>query len=365
MSQILSVLRFLTQNRQFAYFSIIVTAALVIFLISWLVEPRHLFNGWLFTLFLFLFAVWLTLLIYASHEKVLFIVFLFFVALVLLALFLLIAFSWLFCLWNAYFVWQYESHTLPNLLTLILGIALIFVWVLTLLGPDRYLPDWLNDLLLAAPFIGLYLALIMYNFLINLLLYQFVPRHYDQDYLIILGAGLFNGEKVTPLLANRINRALWFAQKQVSKGRKMPKIIMAGGQGPDEKIPEAQAMKTYALAHGIPAKDILLEDQSRNTYQNMIFAKAVARRDFGSSHFKAKFFTNNYHLLRAGLYAKKANLAANGVGCYTRPYFLPNAIIREFAGVFVMHKERHLIIIGLIVLLCLVRTILAALGIQE
>lgn len=360
-----SFLNFFTQNREFAYFSILLAISLLAFLVSWLVEPRRLLNGLLFTIFMLLLAAWLTLLVFATHLKILFWAYGIFLIIIFLVIFISIAFSWLFCLWNAYFVWRYESHTLPNLLTLFLGIGLIFVWLITLIGPDRYLPDWLNVLLMAAPLIGLYLALIMYNFLLNLLLYQFVPRHYHQDYLIVLGAGLFAGEKVTPLLAARINRALQFANKQVSKGRPFPKIIMSGGQGPDEKIAEARAMANYALSQGLKAQNLLLEDKSRNTYQNMLFSKELAQQDYGSENFKAAFFTNNYHLFRAGLYAKLAGLAANGVGCYTRPYFLPNAIIREFAGVFIMHKKRHFTIIILIALLCLVEALLVFFRIEK
>lgn len=363
--QMAQFLNFFTQNREFAYFSLFLVLSLFAFLVSWLMEPRRLLNGILFTLFLLLLAVWLTLLVFATHLHLLYWLYGGLLIIIFLAIFILVAFSWLFCLWNAYFVWRYESHTLPNLLTLFLGIGLIFVWLITLVGPDRYLPQWLNTLLMAAPLIGLYLACIMYNFLINLLLYQFVPRRYQQDYLIVLGAGLFRGEKVTPLLAARINRALQFANKQVSKGRKYPKIIMSGGQGPDEKISEARAMANYAISRGIKKKQLLLEDRSRNTYQNMLFSKNIAEKDFGSENFKAKFFTNNYHLFRAGLYAKLAGLAANGVGCYTRPYFLPNAVIREFAGVFIMHKKRHFVIIIAIALLCLAQALLVALGVEK
>ncbi len=358
-------LHFFTQNREFAYFSILLTISLFAFSISWLIEPRRLINGLLFTIFLLLFAVWLTLLVYATHLKILFIVYLGLVLLFLFLIFLIIAFSWLFCFWNAYFVWKYESHTLPNLLTLILGIGLILIWLISLLGPAKYLPRWLDVLLTAAPVTGFYLAFVMYNFLVNLFLYQFVPRRYNQDYLIVLGAGLLNGNRVTPLLANRINRAIQFANKQVSKGRKQPKFIMSGGQGPDEKIPEAQAMTNYAVSRGINKNDILLEDKSRNTYQNMLFSRQVAIADYGSDAFHAKFFSNNYHILRAGLYAKMAGLRANGVGCYTRFYFLPNAIIREFAGVFVMHKKRHFIIIGLITAFCVIQAILVLLDIEK
>lgn len=355
-------LHFFEQNREFTYFSIALTISLLVFLFSWLIEPRRLINGIFFTIFILLFAAWLTILVFSTHLKTLRTVY----ALLVLAFFLLIAlvvaFSWLFCLWNAYFVWKYESHTLPNLLTLILGLGLIVVWIITLLGPAKYLPRWLNVLLAAAPAVGFYLAVIMYNFLVNLILYQFVPRRYHQDYLIVLGAGLLNGEKVTPLLASRINRAIQFAQKQVDKGRNMPKIIMSGGQGGDEKVPEAQAMAEYAISRGIDPKNILQEDKSKNTYQNMLYSKKVAAKDFGSNEFSAKFFSNNYHIFRAALYAKMADLNANGVGCYTRFYFLPNAVIREFAGVFVMHKKRHFVVIGLIIAFCLVQAIFVGLG---
>lgn len=356
---------YLEQNRGFTIVSIILTLALIIFLFSWLKEPRRLLNGILFTFFLLTFAVWLTILVFSTNLKALRMVYGGLVLAFFLLVFLLVSFSWVFCLWNAYFVWKYESHTLPNLLTLILGIALIFIWIISLFGPARYLPRWLNVLLTCAPVIALYLACIMYNYLVNSLLYQFVPRRYHQDYLIVLGAGLINGEKVTPLLASRINRAIQFYEKQVGKGNKTPKFIMSGGQGPDEKISEAQAMANYAIERGINPDDILLEKRSINTYQNMLYSKQVAIKDFGNSNFRAKFFSNNYHIFRAGLYAKMANLNANGVGSYTRFYFLPNAIIREFAGVFVMHKKRHAVVIGLIVLFCLIQAFLVAIGAEK
>ena len=353
------------QNHSFSVISIILALIFLIFLFSWLKEPRRLINGIWFTLFLITFFGWITVIVLSTNLMALRMAYGAVLFFFILLIFALVAFSWIFFLWNAYFVWKYESHTLPNLLTLIIGIGLIIVWIITLLGPVKYLPRWLNVLLIAAPAISFYLLLTMYNFLVNVVLYQIVPRHYHQDYLIVLGAGLINGESVSPLLASRINRAITFAEKQVDKGRKMPKIIMSGGQGGDEKISEARAMANYAIEHGIKENYILLEDKSKNTYQNMVFSKKVATKDFGSTSFKATFFSNNYHIFRAGLYARKADLNANGVGSYTRFYFLPNAVIREFAGVFVMHKKRHAIIIGIIALFCIIQAIFIGLGIEK
>lgn len=234
-----------------------------------------------------------------------------------------------------------------------------------LLGPGKYLPRWLSLALASIPAIAIYLGLVLYNFLVNLLLYQIYPRTYHQDYLIVLGSGLINGDQVSKLLAARINRAIQYSNRQYQKGRKRPILIMSGGQGADEKISEALAMSRFAQRRGVSVDHILLEDQSKNTYENMLFSKRIATKDFGNSHFRARFFSNNYHIFRAALLAKEVGLKANGVGAYTRFYYLPNAIIREFAGVFVMHKRRHFVIMGLIVLFFILQAILVMTGLER
>ncbi|MBA1393457.1 YdcF family protein, partial [Lactobacillus sp. XV13L] len=317
------------QNRPFIYLSLLLLATFVFFLVFWLKEPRSLLNGILFSVFLIMLGIWLTVIVQSTNIPALTLAYEILLVLFLGVINLVVLFSWLFFLWNAYFVWKRESHTLPNLLTLFIGLFLLGAWALILLDPFSNLPVWLKTLTYAPLAIIVYLLLVAYNFLISLLLYQFVPRQYNQDYLIVLGAGLAGGETVTPLLAGRINRAIEYAQRQIAKGRAMPKLIMSGGQGSDEKVPEAQAMAEYALARGISPDHLLLEVKSKNTYQNMQFSARIAAGDFGSTKFRAKFFSNNYHIFRAALYAKATGLNANGVGCYTRFYFLPNAIVRE------------------------------------
>lgn len=343
-----------SENRTFMYLSIIVLISLGLFLFSWLKEPRNLINGLLFSLFLILLIIWLSTIIVATKLRQLIISYEIIILIFILLLIATASFSWLFFLWNAYLVWRHESHTLTNLLTFFLGIAIFISWVIFLSGAFRLIPTWLKIFLYAPTAIILYLLLVAYNFLVNLLLYQIVPRQYNQDYLIVLGSGLKNGKTVSPLLAARINRAIQFAQKQVAKGHQPPKFIMSGGKGNDEQITEAEAMKAYAILHGIDSKYILLETKSKNTYQNMQFSQAIATADFGNNHYRAKFFSNNYHIFRAGLDAKATGLNANGVGCYTRFYFLPNAIMREFAGILLINKKRHLIIIALITVLFII-----------
>lgn len=60
------------------------------------------------------------------------------------------------------------------------------------------------------------------------------------------------------------------------------------------------------------------------------------------------FTTNNFHLFRAGLYARQAGLNSQGIGAKTAFYYWPNAMIREYVAIVVMGKKRHLIIISIV-----------------
>ncbi|WP_334331708.1 YdcF family protein [Companilactobacillus sp. HBUAS59544] len=338
-----------------AYWGVVTLVMLGIFLLMWLREPRRLINGITFSIFFFSFLLELAVLIFSTANQPFIIVMGLIFLFILGIIFLIMISMWILLLWNAFIVWKRESHTLSNMLTLFLGIFLVILWFANLFisRHSTFLPDWFNTLISGLPFIGAYLILCSYNFLVNAFLYQFFPKGYQADYLIVLGAGLINGDTVSRLLGNRIDAAMKFADKQVAKGRKRPKIVFSGGQGKDEKLSEAKAMSNYAIEHGWDKNFVILEDKSKNTLQNMQFSKAIIEEDFGSNSAKIKFFSNNYHIFRAGLYAKLAGIAANGVGAPTRFYFLPNALIREFVAVLLMHKKRHMIVISIILLLTL------------
>ena len=66
------------------------------------------------------------------------------------------------------------------------------------------------------------------------------------------------------LLRDRLDTALAYWEEHPDI-----KIVVTGGKGDDEHVSEAQGMYDYLTAHGVDGHDILLEDQSRNTYQNI------------------------------------------------------------------------------------------------
>ena len=82
-----------------------------------------------------------------------------------------------------------------------------------------------------------------------------------------------------------------------------------------------------------PADRVLVEDQSRNTEQNMEFSKKLIEERDGSADDKNVIFvTTNYHVFRSGVWAGLAGLRAEGLGSETKWWFWPNAFIRECIG---------------------------------
>ncbi|MBR0161695.1 MAG: YdcF family protein [Oscillospiraceae bacterium] len=165
----------------------------------------------------------------------------------------------------------------------------------------------------------------------------------DKDFLIILGCGLKKDGTPTPLLKGRIDLALRFFREQLQETGKQALFVVSGGQGPDEIQPEALSMRDYLLEQGIPEEQIILEDQSSDTAENMRFSKekiVAVKTDA-----KVAFFTTNYHVFRAGLKARQVKMRAVGMGAPTRWYFWPNAAVREFVGLLTEHRGKQALVL--------------------
>lgn len=310
---------------------------------SFAIEPRRLLNGLLINMTIAVDLMALGGYIIASNNQWLIIpsAIAFILVVGIITLFFLLHLVWL--IWNAIIVWRRERHALQNMLTLLIAVALIGIDILGLFGA-KFLPDYLYGALLGlTTSVGMYISLTLLNFLTALVAYNLRRPLHDQDFLIVLGAGLLGGDRVGKLLGARIDVAIKYYQKQAARGHKTPTIIFSGGQGRDEKLSEAAAMQQYAIARGIPASATVLEDQSRTTLENMHFSAQIIRELTGGQKYRAQFCTNNYHLFRAGLFAREAGLNANGLGAKTALYYLPNATIREYVAILMLNKRRHII----------------------
>ena len=174
-----------------------------------------------------------------------------------------------------------------------------------------------------------YFSCLVLSFVIYSIFIQIMPHRMNFDYVIIHGAGLEDGEKLTKLLANRVDKAIEIYEKC----KVNPVIIPSGGKGSDEKISEAEAMSNYLLEHGVPAESILPEDRSATTEENIRNSKALIDSREGGR--KTALISSNYHVYRCLRLAKMEGLKCIGIGAKTAMYYWPSALIREFIAVFV------------------------------
>lgn len=253
-----------------------------------------------------------------------------------------------FLIKNGYIMKHKEGRRLANLLSLILGVNILLIVSLSLIlifkGPQ--LNSGIHATILTIILLAMYFGFLFFSYLVYSYAYQMLPVNKDLDYVIVLGSGLI-GDKVPPLLKSRLDKGIEIYSQQLSKGNHT-KIVVSGGQGSDEVVPEAVAMKKYLVSQGIPELDILVEDKSTTTYENMKFSKNIMNNI--SKNYSCIFVSNNYHVFRASIYARKAGLKANGVGAPTAFYFLPSALIREYIAIIMLYKKINLLVIAFILI---------------
>jgi uncharacterized SAM-binding protein YcdF (DUF218 family) len=160
-----------------------------------------------------------------------------------------------------------------------------------------------------------------------------------------LGCGLQRGDTVTKLLAGRLDRAI---QQYALDGMKAT-LLVSGGKGADEKVSEAFAMKEYLLGKGIPETQVIMEDKSASTLENMKFSKKIMEEI--KPDYTCIAVTSNYHVLRTAILAKNVGLNAQGIGGKTAFYYLPAAFIREYVAIIFNYKA--LVVLYILGVLCL------------
>src|SRR5690606_12560518 len=135
-------------------------------------------------------------------------------------------------------------------------------------------------------------------------LYPRLVRDHRADWVMVLGSGLRAGREVPPLLASRIRAGM---AEFTRRGARL--LIMSGGKGEDEQVPEAEAMAGWAIDHGADPAAVRREIESRNTEQNLRYSGALVRAE-PEPVGPGLIVTSNYHVLRAAILARKVGLDA-------------------------------------------------------
>lgn len=150
------------------------------------------------------------------------------------------------------------------------------------------------------------------------------------EHLVVLGAKVSRNGRPSLALRNRIDAAYDYLTAHPGAV-----AVLSGGQGSDEPVSEAQCMFNELTAMGIDPERLWLEDESTSTWENLKFSAAVIEAHTGEKPEQIALLSNEFHLYRAGLFAKEFGLETQGVPAKTTLFFLKlNYFIREAAAVW-------------------------------
>lgn len=178
--------------------------------------------------------------------------------------------------------------------------------------------------------IGIVILIILISFIIIEILIINEGRKTTQeevDYLIILGARLY-GSIPSPSLQERLKVAREYLIKNENT-----KVVVSGGQGINEDIPEAHAIERYLVDKGIKRDRIIVEDRSTSTFENLSFSLDKIKEVDSREDIRVLIATNRYHIFRSKLIAKRLGMTPFGLPADIPPTTLLKSYIREYFAV--------------------------------
>lgn len=146
------------------------------------------------------------------------------------------------------------------------------------------------------------------------------------DAIIVLGSGLTRSGRAGDALTRRSVWAAHLYQEGIASA-----VICTGGVGQGQPRSEADACREVLVRQGVPAEAIHLEEQSRSTEENAIYAQEIM---LAHDWHTAVIVTDSFHMLRAnwifGVYFDR-----EGMSHYRSP--APREWVRAY------HYRRHFV----------------------
>lgn len=130
----------------------------------------------------------------------------------------------------------------------------------------------------------------------------------DVDCILVLGCKVGADGTLSHMLEDRLRQGVALYDLGAA-----PKLLMSGDHGTAE-YDEVDAMKRYAVDANIPSSDVFMDHAGFSTYESIYRAKEV----FGVE--RVIIVTQEYHLYRALMIARRMGLEAYGVAVNYRTY---------------------------------------------
>lgn len=165
------------------------------------------------------------------------------------------------------------------------------------------------------------------------------------DYVIVLGAQV-RGRTMSKTMQHRLDKALDYARVHPNTV-----FILSGGRGQGESISEASAMYEYLKRHGVPEYQMIKEEMSTSTYENLVFSQRLInereknRRTWIKNlmaqsgylvppdeevTIRVGIVTSNFHMLRAKGIARQIGIQnVSGIAAKFDPILFPHFCVRE------------------------------------
>lgn len=148
---------------------------------------------------------------------------------------------------------------------------------------------------------------------------------YREQAVIVLGAAV-HGDELSTTLQARLDTADEYWTKNPAAI-----IVVSGGQGFQEDLPEAEAMRQYLIGRGIPESQIVVESSATSTEENFSFSKKLLDARLAPGY-QVAFVTDEFHVCRASRIASDVGLVAHAYPRSTLWYvWAPNFLREEVA----------------------------------
>lgn len=128
--------------------------------------------------------------------------------------------------------------------------------------------------------------------------------------IVVLGAAQYVGHP-SPVLRARIDHALALWRRGLA-----PHMIFTGGFGDHDTTSEAAVGQRYAIDHGVPPKDILIENVGRSTDESM---QNVALLMEAEPTREVILVSDPFHMLRLVILARRYGLIPYTSPTHTSP----------------------------------------------